>query len=151
METGIKGDNSGNDVRDMRGNILQSVANFPAPSVANPADQLLQLSFMLPQLAKFSKDIDGLNRDFANPTYNATLSGQFLASAFAAAFNADSPETVTTGTNSRYGNNNIGNGSATPAAGSITINNGNWLFGDFDQRASAAGIAGGLGSVRRRQ
>jgi hypothetical protein len=144
LQTGIKGDNSGNDVADMRANILQSVANFPAPSVANPADQLLQLSFMLPQLAKFSKDIDGLNRDFVNPNYNAGLSNTFLGSPLANAFNADSPETVTTGTNSNYGNNNVGNGAGTPAGGNIRINNGNWLFGDFDQRATnhAAGVSG---------
>ncbi|MGH7178668.1 MAG: PEP-CTERM sorting domain-containing protein [Tepidisphaeraceae bacterium] len=143
--TGIKGDNSGNDVLDFRENIFQSVANFPAASVGNPADQLLALSFMLPQLVKFSKAIDSLNQDVANPTYNAGLSTTFLGSAtFTAPFNPDAPNTITTGTSSKYGNSNVGNGSGTPAAGDIIINNGNWLFGDFDQRPTnqGAGISG---------
>jgi hypothetical protein len=143
-DTGIKGDNSGNDVRDFRDNIFQSVANFPSPSVGNPADQLLALSYLLPQLSKVTKDFDGLNRYVPNPDFNAALAATFLASPLATPFVSDDPRTVTTGTNSNYGNNNIGNGSGTPTGGSIRINNGNWLFGDFDQRPTniGSGISG---------
>lgn len=142
VETGIKGDNSSNDVRDVRDNILNAVANFPPTSVANPADGLLQTGFLLPQFVKFVEDVDGLNSDDPNPDYNATLSGQFLGSAYATNFIVDDPASVTTGTASLYGNNNIGTGSGTPVGGSIPINAKNWLFGDFDQRSSGPGVSG---------
>ena len=139
--TGIKGDNHnvisgtdyGNDVYDFRKNILDSVANFPAASVANPADELLARGFILPAFVKKSKNLDGLNQDFANPAYDSTLSSAFLGSSYVTAFNSGDPRLVKQGTSSVYGNNNIGTGSATPVGGSIPITSNNWIFGNFDQ------------------
>src|SRR5205823_8730078 len=74
----VKGDNSGNDVRDVRDNVLNAVATFPATSVANPADALVQNSLILPQFMAVRKDRDGLNRSTVYPNYNPALSAAFL-------------------------------------------------------------------------
>src|SRR5690349_9317113 len=66
--TTIKGDNHktiggtdyGNDVYDMRANVLNAVANFPASSVANPAGALIQDAFILPQCMAGETDRDGV-------------------------------------------------------------------------------------------
>jgi hypothetical protein len=122
-ETGIAGDNSGNDVRDVRDNILGAVANFPATSIANPADALRQQSFIIPQFMKVRKGQDGLNQSVAqaaNP-----LSDTF-ASVYAPSFAVTAPASVTTGgTANNYGN-------ATPSGGAIPITARNYLFGNFD-------------------
>ena len=146
--TGIKGDNHnvistvdyGNDVYDFRKNILDAVANFPSTGVANPADELLTKGFILPAFVKNTKLIDGLNQDFANPAYNASLSSAFLGSSYVTAFNAGDPRLVMQGNSSLYGNNNIGTGASGPVGGSISINANNWLFGDFDQTGAKEGI-----------
>ena len=138
----IKGDNSGNDVRDVRDNILNAVATFPATSVANPADALVQNSFILPQFMQVRKDRDGLNQSTINPSYNPVFSAAFLGSpSLTSKFNPDAPNTVTTGTGSSYGDN-LAAGGAVPVGGAIPINDKNWLFGDFDQRAASAGVSG---------
>lgn len=145
--TGIKGDNHnviagidyGNDVYDFRKNILDSVANFPASGVANPADQLLQQGFILPAFVKVTKPIDGLNQDVVNPGYNAGLSGAFLGSSYTTAFNAGDPRLVQQGTGSTYGANQTTSGAA-PIGGAIPITVNNWLFGDFDQSGAKKGI-----------
>lgn len=130
----LKGDNSGNDVRDIRDNIMTSVSSFSGTnSIANPADQMLAKGFLIPKLVKYTKDRDGLNRDVLNPDYDSGLASLFLSSpAYTAPFNPDDPATIKAGTG-LYGNNNIGGSSATPVGGSITVNNNNYLFGDFDQ------------------
>jgi hypothetical protein len=138
----IKGDNDGDDVVDVRNNIFNAIANFPPTSISNPADQMLQSGFMLPQFAKVRETIDRLNSHEANPNYNAALSAAFLGSTYAANFTVADPSSITTGTGSTYGNNNIGAGSATPVGGAIPINDKNWLFGDFDQRGAASGVSG---------
>jgi hypothetical protein len=139
----IKGDNSGNDVRDVRDNVLNSVANFPAASIANPADALVQNSLILPQFMAVRKDRDGLNRSTANPSYNPVLSAAFLgAPSLTSKFNPDAPNTVTTGSGSNYGDNVAGASGTAPVGGAVPINDKNWLFGDFDQRAAAGGISG---------
>ena len=138
----LKGDNSGNDVRDVRDNVLNAVANFPATSVANPADALVQNSLILPQFMQVKKDRDGLNRSTLNPDYNPALSAAFLGSpSLTAKFNPAEPNTVTTGSGSNYGDN-VASGGAAPVGGAIAINDKNWLFGDFDQRTPGAGISG---------
>ncbi len=138
--SGIKGDNHsvisgtdyGNDVYDFRKNILDSVANFPATSVANPADELLARGFILPAFVKRTKTLDGLNQDGTNPGYNATFSAAFLGSTYVNAFNTGDPRLVKQGISGTYGNNQTSTGAA-PAGGSIPITLNNWLFGNFDQ------------------
>jgi hypothetical protein len=142
--TGIKGDNSGNDVFDFRQNILTAVAEFPlASTIANPADDMVNRGFLPPQLAKFNRDITGLNRNVTNPNFDETNATIFLNKpSLQTGFNAGDPTTVTTGNSSTYGNNNIGGASGTPIGGSIPINAKNWLFGDFDQRTPGTGVSG---------
>jgi hypothetical protein len=135
-ETGIKGDNTGNDVADVRGNILGSVFNFPASnSVANPADQLLATSFILPQMMQVTKPLDGVGNTSPNPNYNATLRNALLGSSYAANFDTADPASITKGAaGAKY------NGASTTSfsSGDIPITDngaggGNWLFGNFSQ------------------
>lgn len=143
--TGIKGDNAGNDVFDVRQNILGSVATFPSASVNNPADALIRQSFILPQFMLVRKDRDGINQSVSNPGYDSLRSGQFLGSGLANNFGAPDPSTVTTGSStSYYGNLGpfLSDGVTPRPQGAIQISNDNFLFGDFDQRAAAGGISG---------
>jgi hypothetical protein len=127
-ETGIKGDNAGTDVADFRGNVLGSVATFPAGSVASPADAMIQNSLILPQFMQVKKIRDGVNQSVANPGYNATLSNAFLGSpSLTIKFDVASANSITKGSGSSYGN--ISNGSA----GYIVITDQNYLFGNFRQ------------------
>ncbi len=134
-ETGIKGDNAGNDVADMRGNIVGSVFNFPASnSVANPADQLLATSFILPQMMQVTKTLDGVGQAVANPQYNSGLRSALIGSGYATNFAVGDPSQITKGAaGAKY------NGAATgTTAGDIPITDngsggGNWLFGNFNQ------------------
>jgi len=125
----IKGDNSGNDVRDVRNNIISSVNSFPPSSTGSPADGLVQNSFVLPQFMKVKKTADGLNQSVANLDYNAGQSGSFLASAtLTSKFNPAVASAVTTGATSRYGDT-----TPTGGQGSIVISAQNYLFGNFKQ------------------
>jgi len=135
-QTGIKGDNAGHDVADVRNNILGSVFNFPASnSVANPADQLLATSFILPQMMQVSKPLDGVGNTTANPNYNPSLRSALLGSSYAANFDTADPASITKGAaGAKY------NGASTSAftSGDIAITDnglggGNWLFGNFNQ------------------
>jgi hypothetical protein len=147
----IKGDNAGDDVRDLRANILESVNSFPPSSTGSPADGLVNNSFILPQFMAVKKDTDGLNRSVANPGYNSTLSSQFLGSpSLTSKFNPADASSVTSGATSRYGD-------VTPSGGqgSIVISSQNYLFGNFRQngvrdfaavkaaQAAQAALAGG--------
>ncbi|HVT89867.1 MAG TPA: dockerin type I domain-containing protein [Tepidisphaeraceae bacterium] len=141
---GIKGDNSGNDVADVRNNILSSVKNFPASmSVANPADQLLSSSFILPQMVWQKKDLDGvgvqtaksanINTDAAD--YDHNLRNALLGSSYANNFAPDDPSTKTAGASGAIYNGASG---GTTFSGNINITDagsghGNWMFGNFKQ------------------
>jgi hypothetical protein len=135
-ETGIKGDNSGNDVADVRNNILGSVFNFPASnSVANPADQLLATSFILPQMMQVTKTLDGVGNTSPNPNYNAGLRDALINSSYAANFNVGDPSQITKGASGAKYN---GASSTSFSSGDIPITDnaaggGNWLFGNFNQ------------------
>lgn len=128
----IKGDNATNDVAKVRGNILNAVTNFPATSIANPADQLLANSFILPQMMAVEKNVDGINQSAANPGYSSSLRTAFLGSSYAANFNPDDPANVTNGNKAVYGGagTNVQN-MAKPEQ--ILVTPGNYLFGNFNQ------------------
>jgi hypothetical protein len=130
--TGVQGDTANNDVRSFRNNTLSSANAFPLPSnlasTASPAQGMLLTSFIIPKLMQVKKGQDGINESFANPDYDATLSGAFLGTpSLTIAFNPDDPTTVKEGFNSTYGNF-----AATSTAG-IKISTGNYLFGNFNQ------------------
>ncbi len=136
-ETGIKGDTAGHDVADVRGNILGTVANFPSStSVADPADQLLATSFILPQMVSKTKQYDGIGTQVNNPNYNANLRGALLGSSYANNFAVGDPSKITSGASGALYNGATNNG--TLGAGSIAITDtgsghGNYLFGNFNQ------------------
>ena len=128
--TGIKGDNSNNDVAGVRANVINTIGHFPAASVANAADQLLAASFILPQMMQVEKTLDGVNASTPNVGYNSTQHDQFLASSYANNFAVADPSTVTTGSGATYGA--AGNNAAS-FNGSIPITAQNYLFGNFNQ------------------
>jgi hypothetical protein len=131
-DTGIKGDNAGSNVAAFRANILSSVSAFPnTSSLSNPADGLLNKSFILPQMMQKAKAVDGIGTTIANPSYNGTLRGQFLASVYANNFAPLDPTTITTGAaGATYGKG--GNNTAS-FNGQITLTSQNYLFGNFNQ------------------
>jgi hypothetical protein len=131
----IKGDNTNHDVAGVKNNILSAVTQFPATSIANPADQLLATSFILPQMMQVEKSVDGVNQSTANPIYNSGLRTAFLGSAYAANFNPADPSTVTTGSSAFYGGGgtNIQN---MAKAEQIFITPQNYLFGNFNQNGT---------------
>lgn len=139
--TGIKGDNAGHDVADVRSNILSAVYNFPASlSVSNPGDALLSTSFILPQFMAVRKTQDGVNQSVNNAasaggSLNAAFREEFInLSSTPTAFNPDAPSSITSGSSSFYGNRG--------GTGGILITANNFLFGDFDQRAASSGVSG---------
>jgi len=86
-DTGIKGDNAGHDVADVRANILSTVANFPSStSVDDPADALLANSFILPEHDGGEKPIDGVGLSTTNPIYNSGLRTALIGSSYATNF-----------------------------------------------------------------
>jgi hypothetical protein len=133
--TGIRGDNTGNDVADYRQNILGSISPTVynnLNSAANPADGLVNTGFVLPQYMAVSKDVDGgattprtqasdysTFRSFQATNYTINNSGSSLTSL--------SPDRIKSGT-SAYGN--VASGIPITAP---TANTGNWLFGNFNQ------------------
>ncbi len=130
----IKGDNSGNDVRDYRDNIVNAALSVPFPtptSVANPADTLLNNRFLVNSLMGVKKDRDGIDQSVVNPGFNAAARDQFLSSAQANNFNPADPASVTTGSSSRY--------AAANAPEPIPITSNNYLFGDFRQTDGGKG------------
>jgi hypothetical protein len=128
----IKGDNANHDVATVKNNILNAVTQFPATSIANPADQLLATSFILPQMMAVEKNVDGINQSTANPGYSASLRTAFLGSSYAANFNPADPSTVTNGSSSFYGaaGTNVQNMAKSEQ---ILITPQNYVFGNFNQ------------------
>ena len=147
---------TGHDVRDFRDNILNADATVgvgQTSSVANPADELVANGYIVPKLMLVQKSVDGLNQASANSTYDSNYrSTVFLPSTVGnAAFNPDTPATVTDGGGTAFygGSNTAGvNGVQavqTPAGSSDRIHitdpngasgdhsKGNWLFGNFNQ------------------
>ena len=121
----IKGDNTGNDVRDFRDNILASAAAYPASSsFLNPANGLINNGFIPTQYMKVRKDQDGLNQSVANTTFDAA-NFPTIKSQATSAFDVGDAASVTTGTGSTYG-------AIAAASGGIAITANNYLFGDFD-------------------
>ena len=130
----IKGDNSGNDVRDYRDNIVNAALSVPFPtptSVANPADTLLNNRFLVNSLMGVRKDRDGIDQSVVNTGFNPTARQQFLASSQAANFNPADPASVTTGASAKYGNES--------GSEAIPITANNYLFGDFRQTGGGKG------------
>lgn len=135
--TTIKGDNSNGDVARVRDNVLNSVAAFPAASTGDPADVLLNKSFMLPQWLVNQKSVDGINTTSPNGSYNMAQSNTFLATpALTANFNPDDPSTVTTGASSKYDNALGGSSNAPTLTNAINITAQNYLFGNFNQNGT---------------
>lgn len=140
---GIKGDNAGHDVADVRGNILGAVKNFPASlSVANPGDSLLANSFILPQMVWKSKTLDGVgvatsksaNTATDGAGYDHNLRDALLNSSYTTNFDVADPSSIKAGASGAFYNGS-GGGST---GGNINITSsgstgGNWLFGNFNQ------------------
>ena len=135
--TTIKGDNSNHDVAQVRDNILNSVAAFPATSTGDPADVMLNNSLMLPQWLVNEKSVDGINKTSPNPSYNMAQSNAFLASAaLTAKFNPADPSTVTSGASATYDNALGGSSNAPTGTNAINITSQNYLFGNFNQNGT---------------
>ena len=121
----IKGDNTSDDVRDFRDNILASAGTYPASSsFLNPANGMIAQGFIPTQYMKVRKDIDGLNQSVANASFDAA-NYPAIQSQAAGSFAVADAAAVTTGNNSTYGN-------IAAANGGILIDAENYLFGDFD-------------------
>jgi hypothetical protein len=130
-DTGIKGDNAGHDVADVRNNVLVSVAAFPSTSsISNAADGLLSKSFILPKMMVVTKTFDG-GAVSPNPNYDSNLRNFFLSTpSYTVNFNVADPNTITTGSSATYGR--AGNNTAL-YNGQIAINGTNYLFGNFNK------------------
>ena len=120
----IKGDNSNDDVRDLRDNILASAGTYPNnASFLNPANGLIANGFIPTQYMRVEKAEDGLNRSSTNAAFTTSTAdfnsvrGQALSQ-----FDVGDAGQVTKGTGSTYGG----------VSGGIAITDGNYLFGDFD-------------------
>jgi hypothetical protein len=154
-DNSIKGDANG-DVAKLRGNVLNSVTTFPNPlSTNNPADALLNNSFILPQMMTVTKQFDGGSyTNVASDTVNGQTHSQWrsalLGSAFANNFSVNDPAAQTAGTGSQYGVAPVNGGNSALAAGAVSIPitaqdssgnptsaasapKGNYLFGNFNQ------------------
>ena len=145
----IKGDTANHDVAQFRSNVLSSVVNFPAASIANPADQLLSNSFILPQMMAVEKNVDGINQSTANASYSSSLRSAFLGSSYAAKFNPDDPSTVTNGSNAVYGGAGVNvQNMAKPEQ--ILITGNSYLFGNFNQNGvrDYSAVQAGLQAVK---
>ena len=128
-QTGIKGDNAGNDARDFRNNITNSATQFPTgSSFANPGNALAANSFLPAQLLQVTKAGDG-EVVTANPSYDASGFAQVKA-AYGANFAVSAASAVTSGTGSLYGQTTVANANAVTA--NIALTSANYLFGDFD-------------------
>lgn len=148
----IKGDNSGNDAKDFWDNVVLSANGYGTDgrvSEASPAKSLLDNAYILPQLMKVTKSMDGINTSQVNPSLNATVRDAFLFSSYADYFCPADPSTLTTGIQPQtiYG---LGIGSVNldangqpvsynaPVGGDIRILTYNWFFGDFKRNNTAS-------------
>jgi hypothetical protein len=139
-------------VADVRNNILGSVFNFPASnSVANPADQLLATSFILPQMMQVSKPLDGVGNTTANPNYNPSLRSALLGSSYAANFDTAGSLLRSPRAPPAPSTTAPAPAPSPPATSPITDNGsggGNWLFGNFNQNGKRDLRLGRLGGSR---
>jgi hypothetical protein len=126
-QTGIKGDNAGNDVADFRRNILGSASTFPSNSTfRNPANGLLNNGFLPTQFMQVKKVGDGdthvSNLKADGGTYDSN-NYETIKNAYGDKFAVGAPEAVTSGSSStRYG----------AGANAIPVTAANYLFGDFN-------------------
>jgi Ca2+-binding EF-hand superfamily protein len=150
-----QGDDSSNDVSKVEANVLQTVNDFASQvngtnsSLATSAFALLNKGFVLPIFMQKEKAEDGINQSVTNPSYNSTLSGEFIAN-YGQFTNASDPDTMeegnTGGTVTHYGDKGTNTASfegqvaITTQSSSFAATNapsstagGNWLFGNFDQ------------------
>lgn len=151
----IKGDPNG-DIAKLRNNILNSVnATFPNQVTLNtPADQLLNQSFILPQMMLVAKEVDGgATSNVASVVVNSKTHAQWRQDllndpSLPLAFNTAPAVNVTAGSNSLYGVAPSANGLAAGNSGTVLITaqdssgnstgasaapKGNYLFGNFNQ------------------
>jgi hypothetical protein len=154
-DNSIKGDPNG-DIAKLRNNVLDSVnATFPNQSSINtPADQLLNKSFILPQMMLVSKPTDGAaSSDVSGIVVNGKTHAQwrndFLGDPnLPGNFNTAAPTSVTSGNGSKYGvvtgttslaPGNSGDVAITAqdisgnSTGAAAAPKGNYLFGNFNQ------------------
>ena len=130
-QTGIKGDNTGNDARDFRDNIINSATQFPTnQTFVNPGNGLVAQGFLPAQLLQVTKAGDG-EAVTSNPNYNASAFALVRNSSLAGNFAVGAASGVTSGSGSSlYGQGTVADANATTA--NIALNTGNYLFADFN-------------------